>query len=333
MRRFASLAVLGLLLALPLVATAHQAWSGPELHEARIGVAAPPIVAQALADSAATLEGMPFEVVPLIDADDAVAPYDAAEAAVGEGRLDAAVVIDLRATTDTLLVATTRTEPYVDALRDRLTVISKGYGRTLEVEYVDPVGASGSARTPGLLVAVWCAVAILVVAGISAERGAVAATPAHGVARLLAVSGVGAVCGVVSVIAVDPGGSGTALVIAATATVTVIGALVLAAESVLGLGGLAVASALMVGPALPLLTGVPPDLLVEPWHVLDRVSPQTAAWQVARDALDHTDGADGSWALIAAWAAIALLTLLTARGIRPGATGPRRAAAAPAPTP
>lgn len=332
-RRYASLAVLGLLLALPLVATAHQAWSGPELHEARIGVAAPPIVAQALADSAETLAGTPFEVAPLVDADDAVAPYDAAEESVAEGRLDAAVVLDLRTTTDTLLVATTRTDPYVDAIRERLTVISKGYGRTLEVEYVDPAGAAGSARTPGLLVALWCAVAVLVVAGISAERGAVAATPAQGVARLLAVAGVGAACGVVSAIVVDPGRGGTAVVVAATATVTVVGALVLAAESVLGLGGLGVASALMVGPALPLLTGVTPDLLVEPWHLLDRVSPQTAAWQVARDALDHTDGADGSWALIAAWAAIALLTLLTARGVRPGATGPRPAAAAPAPIP
>jgi len=331
-RRFASLAVLALLLALPLIATAHQAWSGPELHEARIGVAAPPIVAQAIVDSAATLAGTPFEVVPLDDAD--AAPYDTAMEAVTEGRLDAAVVIDLRLTTDTLLVTTTRTETYVDALRERLTVISKGYGRTLEIEYVDPDGATGSARTPGVLVAIWCAVGILVVAGISAERGPVAPTPVHGLARLVVVAAVGAACGVVSAIVVGGGaGTTTALVVAAVATVTVTGALVLAAESVLGLAGLGVAAALMVGPALPLLTGVNPDLLTEPWHTVDRVSPQTAAWQVVRVALGHAEGAAGSRMLLTAWAAIASLTLLTARAVRPRATGRSGPAAAPAPTP
>lgn len=331
-RRFVSVAVLALLLALPLIATAHQAWSGPELHEARIGVAAPPIVAQAVADSAATLAGKPFEVVPLHDAE--AAPYDVARDAVREGRQDAAVVIDLRLTKDTLLVATTRTDAYVDALLERLTVISEGYGRTLEIEYVDPDGATGSARTPGLLVAIWCGVALLVVAGISAERGPVAPTAARGLARLAAVAGVGAACGVVSAITVG-GGAGTmsALVVAATVTVAVTGALVLAAESVLGLAGLGVAAALMVGPALPLLTGINPDLLTEPWHTLDRVSPQTAAWQVVRVALDHTDGAAGSRVLIAAWAAIAALTLLTSRAVRPRSRSWNRAASAPSPTP
>lgn len=335
MRRFASLAVLGLLLALPLIATAHQARSGPELHEERVGVAAPAIVAQAVADSAASLPGTPFEVVPLTDTGDGLTSYDVGTAAVRDGELDAVVVLDLRITTDTLIVADTRTEPYVDSLRDRLTVISKGYGRTLEVAYVAPAGAAGPARAPGLLVAAWCAVGIVVVAGISAVRGPVAPTPAAGVARLLVVAAAGGVSGAVSAVVVDPGGAGTvsALVVAAAAIVTLTGGLVLAAESVLGLGGLAVAAALMTGPALPLLSGVTPDLLVEPWHTLDRVSPQTAAWQITRVALGHTEGASGSWAMVAAWAAIALLTLLTARAVRPDAPAPAEPAAAPAPSP
>jgi len=334
-RRFASLAVLAALLALPLIATAHQARSGPELHEERVGVAAPAIVAQAVGDAAATLPGTPFEVIPLPGGDDLGASGDSARRAVAEGRLDAAVVLDLRETTDSLLVSSTRNEQYVDTLRDRLAVISKGYGRTLELEYVDPDAAVGSARTPGLLVTAWFLLAILVVAGISAERGPAAPTPAHGAARLLVVAAVGVGCGIVSAVVVDPGGTGkvTALVGAATAIVTLTGALVLAAESVLGLAGLGVAAALMIGPLLALLTGVTPDLLAEPWYTVDRPSPQTAAWQIVRVALGHTDGATGSWALVAAWAAIALLTLLTARVVRPVGAPQTPSASAPAPTP
>lgn len=330
MRRFASLAALGLLLALPLIATAHQSRSGPELHETQVGVAAPPIVTQALADSAATLAGTPFEVVPLVDAEDEAASYRVAKDAVGDGRLDAAVVLDLRHTTDTLLVTTTRTDAYVDALRDRLAVISKGYGRTLEIEYVDPAGAAGTARTPGLLVVAWCAIGVLVVAVISAERGPVPTLP-NSAARLLIVASAGAICGAVSAAVVAPGSArpAAALVLAATVTVTLTGGLVIAAESVLGVAGLGVAAALMTGPALPLLSGVTPDLLAEPWHTLDRVSPQTAAWQVARVALGHADGAAGSWALIAAWAALALLTLLTAQAVRPDADDSSRPAVVP----
>lgn len=317
-RRYVTLAVLGALFALPLIATAHQARSGPTLHEERVGIAAPAIVVQALAESARTIEGTPFEVVPLTEPGGAAATASAARQEVAEGRLDAALVLDLRVTRDVLLVSTARTEQYADALDERVSVISEGYGRTLALQRVTPDDATGSARIPGLLVAAWCAVAVLVVAAMSAERGPVAPDLPRGIARLLLVAASGVATGVVSAAVVDADGPVRAGIVAvATAVVTLTGALILAVESLLGLGGLGVAVALMVGPTLPLLTGVTPDLLAEPWHTLDQVSPPTAAWRVTRTTLGHTDGAAGSWALLAAWGAIALLTLLTARAFRP----------------
>ena len=322
MQRITFLAVLGALLALPLVATIHQAWAGPALHDEPVGVAAPAIVTEALADSAASLDGTPFDVVPLADTADHDAAYDAARRDVADGLVDAAVVLDLRTTTDVLLVTDTRTDAYVDALLSRLTPISEGYGRTLEVQRIEPADAVGSASSAGVLTACSCAVGIVLAAGISVTRGPVSSTRAGGLVRLLVVITTAAVTGIVSAALVGPGTSATswALVSVAAATVTVTALLILAAESVLGVGGLVIAVALMIGPALPLLSGVTPDLLAEPWHTLAQVSPQTAGWRMSRTALGHTDGAAGSWALMTAWAAIGSLTLLTAGWLRPEQT-------------
>lgn len=320
-RRSATLAVVGLLLALPMVASAHQAREGAELHEVRIGVAAPPIVSQALGDSVSSLPGDPFEVVPIATGViHQAAAMDAGRDALDDGSLDAVLVLDLSTTTDTLLVTSTRTTPYVDAVRDELTGISEGYGRTLRVERVEPTNGVAAAWAPGLLAGVWCGLGILTVIASTFLAGPADRDRTTTRRRVVLVLAVGGVAAVVSVVAADLGLTehAAALAAAAVATVTVTGLLVLATEWVLELAGLAVAVAMAVGPTLPLLTGVTPDLLVEPWHTLDRAAPQTAAWEAARAALRQSDGGLGPWVVLAAWAASAVVALRTAQAMRPG---------------
>ena len=335
MRRSAYLAVVSLLLALPVVATFHQARTGAELHDARVGVAAPPIVVEALTDALSSLPGSPITVVSIgTGALHESTALERGRDAVADGRLDAVVVLDLTTTSDTLFVTTTRTGPYVDAVAARLASVSKGFGRTLELQRVDPDRATAPAWMPGALAGVWSAVGVLGAVAATIVGGRVDRDGGSSIRRLglLLLAGVAAGLGSVSMAGLSGPQPTAALIVAATVTVAVTGGLALAAESLLGLPGIAVAVAVMVGPTLPLLTGVTPDLLAEPWHAIDRISPQTAAWQVARTAVGHTDGSGAPWAMLAAWGGIAVLTVLTARAMRPAelrsATAPRPAAGA-----
>ncbi|WP_344772732.1 hypothetical protein [Nocardioides panacisoli] len=332
MRRSAYLAVVGVLLVLPVVATFHQARAGAELHDARVGVAAPPIVVEALTGALSSLPGTPIDVVPIgTGALRESAALDRGRQAVADGRLDAVVVLDLTTTSDTLFVTTTRTRPYVDAVADRLAAVSEGFGRTLQLQRVDPDRAAASAWVPGVLAGAWCGIGVLGAVAATLVGGRVDRDGGSSLRRLALLLLTGVVAGLGSGALVDLPGLQplVTLVAAATGTVAVTGGLVLAAESLLGLPGIAVAVALLVGPTLPLLTGVTPDLLTEPWHAIDRISPPTAAWQVARGAVGHADGSAAPWAMLAAWGVIATVTVLTARAMRPvevrSATAPLRA--------
>lgn len=315
-RRSAALAVIGLLLALPVVATALQARSGTELHAARVGVAAPTVVGQAVSDAASSLAGDPVELVPIATRlIHVAAAREAGRRAVADGTFDAVVVLDLRTTHDTLLVTTTRTDPYVDALRAQLDRISEGFGRTLRVEYVEPDAAVTSSWAPGALAGVWCGIGVLVAVAATIIRGRVAGGRHGSTRRLVGLLLVAVATGLATALAV--GHASVSLIAPACATVAVTGLLVLAAESALGLPGIGIAVGLMVAPTIPVVTGITPDLLADPWYSVDRIAPQTAAWQLARVALGHTEGGAGSWAVLAAWGLTAVVALATAQAMRP----------------
>jgi len=99
--------------------------------------------------------------------------------------------------------------------------------------------------------------------------------------------------------------------------------LVLAAESVLGLAGLGLATGLLLGPVAPLLGGADPAYLPSPWWEVDRLAPQQAALRLLQHDLMGIDvAAVRSWLLLLAWAAIAVLTLVAARQERPATRRP-----------
>ena len=141
--------------------------------------------------------------------------------------------------------------------------VSASYGRTLHTERVAPPHPTPR-RLPALLVALLVTIGVVLAAAVSAWRGPVAATTARGVARLAGTAAAGCVVGVVVALLAD---ADRPVEAALTCAVTVAASawLVLAAESVLGLAGLGLATGLLLGPVAPLLVGTDPAYLPSPW--------------------------------------------------------------------
>jgi hypothetical protein len=120
----------------------------------------------------------------------------------------------------------------------------------------------------------------------------------------------------VGVLVDTAGPVGTALTCAVT--VSAAAWLVLAAESLLGLAGLGLATGLLLGPVGLMLGGDDPAYLPSPWWVIDRVSLHQASLRLLqRDVMGIDVAAARWWIVLAAWPVIAVLTLLAARQERP----------------
>ncbi|MDH2413984.1 hypothetical protein [Nocardioides sp. CER19] len=308
-------------LALPLAATVHAGVSGPELHGEVVAVAGPAVVAQAAVDRANAMSDRPVHA-RVVESPDGLEPDErAARAEVSSGAAAAAVVIDLRRTADTLLVAGWLPSDVARQLASDAAAVSASYGRTLHTVRVSPP-RPGSPHLPARLVALLVGVGIALAAALSAWRGPVAATTARGAARLSGTAAAGCAVGAVVAALVDTGRPlVTALVCAAAVSVSAW--LVLAAESLLGLAGLGLATGLLLGPVVPLLSGTDPAYLPSPWWQVDRLAPQQATLRLLQHDLMGIDvAAARSWLLLLAWAAIAVLTLVASRQERPATRTP-----------
>jgi hypothetical protein len=305
-------------LAVPLAATVHSGLSGPQLHGEPVAVAGPPVVAQEATRLANDLPGEPIRA-RVIEADDnGLTPaVEEARDVVRSGEVSAAYVINLIETTDTLLLADRLPDDVARLIEADVGAVSAGYGRTQEVERVASPG-SAPRSLPGRLVALLVAVGIALAASITAWRGPVATTAARGTARFAGTAVAGIVAGVAAAALVDTGSPvGTAT---ASAAILVVSAwLVFAAEAVLGLAGLGLATGLLIGPAAHLLGDSDPAYLPSPWFEMHRYGPDYAALRLLQHDLFGIQVEDvRSWFLLAGWAAIAVLTMVVARRERPG---------------
>lgn len=305
-----------LVLGTPLAFVAQAATSGPRPHEAVLAVAGPILVAQAIAERADALPGRPFDARVLPEG-------TSPRASIADGTAQLGLTIDFRLDHDLLAVSTTTDPDLVAAYQALLEAVGASYGRTLSTQQVPPSGGDGAARgLPYVLTLLWVLAGLALAVGLSLWRGPVASTTARGAARL-AWLGAGAVLLGVVVAVVAPGvGAGEtwwiALLGALVAVVTSWS--VLALESLLGLGGLALGVALLVGLSVPLLTHAEPSTLPAPWSALAPWTPHGAALQLARRHLFFAQHADlRSWAVLLAWAGIAIVVLIGSRLVRPAA--------------
>ena len=318
-RRSALLVLAGLVLLQAAVIGLVVAAESQAPHGVRLGVVAPRLVAQALVTRplAPRSGALPDGTV------DATVVLSATEArdAVASSDLDAAVVVDLTADTDRLLVSAIADPDLVGAAQVVVDATSSSYGRAVRLEEVDPPRNAGTSRVvPFALVLVWLVVGVALAAALTLARGPVAATWTDGARRVGALGLAGAVLGLAVGLGASVLASGAVLSLWVCGTLTTWAAAwaTLALERLVGLLGIGVAVTLLLGLATPLVTAADPRNLVAPWSTVATFTPHHAALDWAQRAVfAGTAPSPADVALLGAWCLIALLVLVVARRADP----------------
>jgi hypothetical protein len=281
-------------------------------HDVPILIAAPAVVSSALADEAGAMPGDPFDAGWTDDEDEA-------RAAVRDGTDVAAVLVDLRVTTDVVLVNARADDDLNQAVVDQISAVEKTHERTVEVQHVADSGSDGSADRVRLFALLCGLVGFGFVLAVSLVRGPVARTAGLGVVRVLGLGAVSlAGAALLQFIPVTSLGDNTLAVLGlGTLYAFTLGAIALAVEALAGLVGLVAVSAAYFILATPLLAGTSPYLLPAPWPVVSPWTPTGATQQ----ALADTAYLGGGRALqptlvLAAAALLAVVTLVLSRGLR-----------------
>lgn len=289
-------------------------------HHAPVSFAGPPIVADALADQAGTLRGEPL-------AARAVASPERARSDVEHGRAVAAVVVDVRLGTATVLVSEAQGDVLTTAVTALARTMAEPFAADVIVKDVAPV-PSGSAGQRGLrLIAAGAVVVGLGIAvGVTWSRGPVADTWPEAWRRVGIAVGVTVVASLVvaTIAAHAVGGSLLAWWVVVSLTVLATGSATLALEAVVGVAGIGVAVTVFVVSAAPLIRAEHPLLLPDPWGLVTPWLPHGAAIDAGRQVafLDVSDAARPVVVLLS-WTMVSCVLLAVARRER------RRAGVAP----
>lgn len=312
MRRRRLLAV-GLLAVLQLVVVVTLALAGPEdaTHRAPVRVVAPPVVGVTVVDRVNALPGQPLQAVALGSQDEAVD-------SVRSGRSVAAIVVDLRRATDTVLVAGANGDDLNRALRHKIDAVEATYARRTTVRDVAPARAGDAGHRSVYGFAAACMLlGLLSAVVITWRRGPRATTLSRGVQRLLVNAAVGIVAGGLLAGAMvrvydDTGFWGWWLLAAST---ILAGAMTTQAlVSLFGAYGLGVATTVLVLAAAPLVTLVHPLLLPEPWVTITPWLPHGAALEAGTSrAYFGGEQALRPTLVLVAWTVISIITNVASR--------------------
>ena len=308
------------LAALQLVVLVSLAVAGPDSdpHRAPLAIVAPPVVAKVLVDQMDAGPGRPIDAGALSTAADA-------RAGVRDGRVVAAVVVDLAADGDILYVTSARGMGLVTAVRRPVAAAESPFGRSTTVRDLVPArdgdrGARGVFAIVGVAVLLGFIVPIV----ITWLRGPVARTFALGSLRVIIVVAVSILLGLVAAVAGSArydGGPGTWWLIG-TLAVLAVATTTMALESVFGVLGIGLASTLFVLLGAPLVRLTDPLLLPQPWATITPWMPIGAALDAATGQA-YFEGPDRRPLLVlTTWIVLAVLVMVIARRerVRDGVT-------------
>ncbi|MEP7089409.1 MAG: DUF4185 domain-containing protein [Nocardioidaceae bacterium] len=287
-----------------------------EPHRARLAVVAPPLVVAALTRQTAADSSQPFAII-------AVREWEPARDMVRRGAVDAAVLVELRAARDTLVVRRGRGGALTDAVTDRLRALEADRGRTVTVQLVGSTD-SGTSRQAAVFAVLGLVGGLLLAAAVSVWRGPVPATGPRGAVRIAGLAAAalligGIIAAIGSARSLPSAAASPTLTAAMGAGLVLLGALLtVALEAVAGLFGLALAAVVLLVLATPLVTGRDPVLLpTAAARVLD-LSPPGASWRAVSGATYLPDsGLAHPLAVLGTWSVLGLLTLVVARRLRP----------------
>ncbi|PHQ48446.1 DUF3533 domain-containing protein [Streptomyces cinnamoneus] len=317
----AALLVIGtLVLQLGFIASYIGAFHHPVPKDISLGVVAPRQISGQLVDKLRGLPGDPLDPRPVRDAPEA-------RRQIGERDLDAALVVDPRGTTDTLLTAGGAGASLAQAAEAVVTRAEKAEGRTLRVIDTAPA-ASGDARglTSFYLVVGWCVGGYLCAAILAISAGARPANLHRAVIRLGAIACYAVCAGLLGAVIAGPvldalPGSLAALWGLGALVVFAVGALTLALQGLAGVVGIGLAIGLVVVLGNPSAGGAYPYPLLPPfWRAIGPALPPGAGtWSARSVAYFDGNALTGPLLVLSAWAVAGAVVALVCAAVR----GPR----------
>jgi hypothetical protein len=281
-----------------------------EAHRAPVSVAGPAIVADSLADRANALDGRPLRA-------ESTSSTTKAREDVVQGRAVAAVVVDVRLGTATVLVSSAQGEALTASVVRVVRSMAEPFAAQVTIRDVAPL-PSGSAGQAGLRLVVACAVLVGLILAITLtwRRGAVADTWREALRRVAIAGGISAAAswGVAVVAADHVGGEITGWWLVAGLTMLATGSATLALEGLFGSAGIGLATLVLVASAAPLARVEHPLLLAEPWRTVTSWVPHGAALDAGRQmAFFGGAGSLRPLTVLAGWVAVSYVLLVVAR--------------------
>ncbi|MFH8790391.1 membrane protein [Streptomyces roseoverticillatus] len=316
--RAAVLVIGTLVLQLAFIASYVGAFHSPRPRDVALGVVAPQQISGQLVQR---LDGLPGD--PL----DPRAVDGGEIAAVRKIRnrdLDAALIVDPRGNTDTLLVASGAGASLAQAAEAVLTRAEAVEGRKVRVEDVAPA-AAGDARglTAFYLVVGWCVGGYLCAAILAISAGARPANSHRAVIRLGVLALYAAAAGLFGTVIAGPvlgalPGSILGLWGLGALVVFAVGATTLALQGLAGVVGIGLAIAIVVVLGNPSAGGAYPYPLLPPfWNAIGPALPPGAGtWSARSIAYFDGNGLAPSLLVLGAWAVAGVVVTMACARVR-----------------
>ncbi|MEU5190885.1 DUF3533 domain-containing protein [Streptomyces klenkii] len=316
--RAAVLVIGTLMLQLAFIASYVGAFHSPRPRDVALGVVAPRQIGGQLVQR---LDGLPGDPLAprTVDGGEAAATRE-----IRNRDLDAALVVDPRGTTDTLLVAGGAGASLGQATEAVLTRAEAAEGRKVRVKDVAPA-AAGDARglTAFYLAVGWCVGGYLCAAILAISAGARPANSHRAVIRLGALALYAAAAGLLGAVIAGPvldalPGSILGLWGLGALVVFAVGATTLALQGLAGIVGIGLAIAIVVVLGNPSAGGAYPYPLLPPfWNALGPALPPGAAtWSARSIAYFNGNGLAPSLLVLAAWAVAGVVVTMACATLR-----------------
>ncbi|MGW1074559.1 DUF3533 domain-containing protein [Streptomyces sp. NPDC002537] len=311
----AALLVIGtLVLQLAFITSYVGAFHSPKPKDIALGVVAPVQLSEQLVEQLAALPGEPLD-------SSAVADEATARRRIHDRDLAAALVVDPRGTTDTLLVAGGAGASLAQAAEAVVTRAEAAQRRSLKVVDIAPA-AAGDARglSSFYLVVGWCVGGYLCAAILAISAGARPANPRRAGFRLAALALYSLVAGLLGTVIAGPvlgalPGSVLGLWGLGALVVFAVGATTLALQGLAGVVGIGLAIAIVVVLGNPSAGGAYPYPLLPPfWRTIGPALPPGAGtWSARSIAYFRGSALTGPLLVLSAWAvAGAVVTMVCA---------------------
>jgi hypothetical protein len=324
----AALLVLGVLaLQLLFIASYVGALHHPRPTDVKVAVVAPGRIAGQLAGELRQLPGGPLDPRTLPDA------KRAREQMVNRD-IDAALLVDPKSSTDTLLIASGQGSTETSTLLNLFEQIENQQQRTLKIDDVAPASAEDADGLSSFyLVVGWCVGGYLCAAILAISAGARPANRGRAVIRLIVTALYAIAGGLLGAVITGPilgalPGSLWGLWGLGALTVFAVGAATLALQSIFGVVGIGLAILVIVVAGNPSAGGAfPLPLLPDFWRAIGPALPVGAGTWVARSiAYFRGNAVTGPLLILSAWAfagtVVTLVMTSLRRTDRPAAPGP-----------